>query len=117
MCGGGSCKSGIFQSTFFESTAGDGVGIFRSEFWLVGGGIFKLGGNFVVAVVVVKAKVEEFQLMVERFMRAVWDCFNGRIYFLWHLSLILVEANVPDVGEDLWDADASRFCEFVFVFR
>ena len=53
---------------------------------MVGGGTFELGGNFVVAVVVMKAEVGEFQLIVEYFMRLVWDCLNGRtLYELYKL--------------------------------
>lgn len=41
---------------------------------------------------------EEFVLVevvvVEDVMRLISICLNGRTYFLWHLSLMAVEANV-----------------------
>ena len=56
--------------------------------WFVGSGT-ELGGGFVVVVL---------EVVVEFNMRQVCACLNERTYFLWCMSLILVEATVSNVG-------------------
>ena len=63
---------------------------------LVGGSIFDLCGDFVATV------VEDLQLVLKAVVRLVWDCLRGRMYFLWHLSLMSVEGKMPNVGGNLF---------------
>ena len=68
-------------------------------FGLVGGGIFNLGRDFMVAVV--EVAVDKFKLVVKAFLRLVWACLNERMCFLWHLSLMLVEGKMSNINRRL----------------
>ena len=66
----------------------------------------------------VVVNVEVLVLMVRLDVRLARSSLNGRMYFLWHLSLMSVKANISNVGGRFyWDDDASKFFEFAFVFR
>ena len=52
------------------------------SFGLVGGDILDLVGGFVAVV----AEMEVDALELEVGVRLVWDCLDGRLYFLWRLS-------------------------------
>ena len=43
-------------------------------FWLVGDGIFRLGGGLVVGAMEVVVEVEVLELVVDCVMRLVWRC-------------------------------------------
>ena len=80
LCGGGSGGGrGIFPQMFLSvmEVVCSGVG-----FWLVEGGIFKLGGSFVV---VVEVENEEFESVVE--------CVMGPVFLV-----VLLVAFESDVG-------------------
>ena len=65
----------------------------RVGFWLAGGGIFDFGGNYVAVVV----KTEVLDLVVRLNVRLVWTYLNGKVYCLWHFSLISLKANISNV--------------------
>lgn len=46
----------------------------------------------------VEMEVQDFELVVGQVMRLVRGCLNGRVYFLWCSSLLLVEVNVSNVN-------------------
>ena len=64
------------------------------------GDIFDLGGDFVV--VVVESEVKNFELVVGCVVRLVLWCSNGTGDFSQRFSLMLVEANVFNVGAHLF---------------
>ena len=70
-------------------------------FQLVRGGIFDMGGNFVAVRVEMEVEAPEL-VVVKAFVKLVWGCLNGRIYFLWRLSLILVECKISSIGRRLF---------------
>ena len=51
------------------------------DFGLVGGDILDLGRGFVA--VVVEMEVNDWESEVGAVVRLVWNCLNGRLYFLW----------------------------------
>ena len=46
----------------------------------------------------VEMEVQDFELVVRHVMRLIRGCLNGRVYFLWCSSLLLVEVNVSNVN-------------------
>ena len=74
--------------------ANDGGGVFRSGFLVSGIWYLRVGWGFVV---VVEVEKEDLELVVECVMKLVWAYLNRRTHFLCHLSLMLVEADVPSV--------------------
>ena len=62
------------------------------SFGLVRGDIFDLGEDFVVVV------VDDLELEVGAVVRLVWGCLNARLYFLWRLSRMSLEGEMPNVG-------------------
>ena len=50
------------------------------SFGVLEGGVFNLGGNFVA--VMVKLRMEDFELVVQVIVRQVWGCLSGRVYVL-----------------------------------
>ena len=59
------------------------------DFRLVGGGIFDLGGDFMV--VLVELDMEHLELGMKDAVRLVWGCLSWRMYFLWRLSLMSMD--------------------------
>ena len=88
---GGSGGNGVFQKTFIVGDRGE---IIRVGFRLVGESILHLNGDFKVVVVV----VEDFELVVKAFVRLVQGYLNRKIYFLWCVSLMLVEKIISTVS-------------------
>ena len=83
------------------------------SFGLVGGNIFDFVG---AVVVVVEMEVDDLELEVGAVVRIVWSCVNGKLYFLWHLSLMSVEGKMSNNGGRpfvmvMW---ADSLMEFLF---
>ena len=69
--------------------------------------IFQLAEIFAELVV----EVEDLKLVEKAFVRLIWSCLNGRMYFLWPLSVMTVEEKMSNAGGHLsfWDGDVDRF--------
>ena len=91
---GGKGNVFFFKKRFLSVTALH-VECLGVSFGLVGGDILDLVGAF-VAVMVVEMEVDDLELEVG--VRLVWDCLNGRLYFLWRLSRMSLERKISNVG-------------------
>ena len=76
------------------------VGSLEVVLFIAKGDIFDLGGDFVV--VLVESEVKNFGLVMGCVVRLVLCCSNGRGDFSQRFSLMLVEANVFNVGAHLF---------------
>lgn len=64
------------------------------DFRLMGGEIFRLGGGFFMVAVKVVVEVEDSELMVECYEAGLGVFKREVVFFLWHLSLmLLMQAN------------------------
>ena len=81
----------------------DGGEVFRGGFWTGGGGggdVLDLGEGFVA--VVVEMEVDDLELEVGAVVRLVWNCLNGRLYFLWCFSQKSLEGKMSNNGGRLF---------------
>ena len=69
-------------------------------FRLVGGDILDLGGGFVT--VVVEMEVDNLESGVRAVVRLVWNCLDGRLYFLWCLNQKSLEGKMSSDGGRLF---------------
>ena len=74
----------------------DGGEVFRGGFWADEGYVLELGEAFVA--VVVEMEVDDLELEVGAVVRLVWNCLNGRLYFLWCLSQKSLEVQMSNNG-------------------
>ena len=58
--------------------------------------IFQLAGIFAEW-----SEVEDLKLVEKAFVRLIWSCLNGRMYFLWPLSVMTVEEKMSNAGGHL----------------